>query len=321
MDPREAEVVLREARAWAAEGLLPAASLATVESRYAPVAARATPEDERLATLALYGVGGALLGAAAIALVVFLELDGAVVPYSFLALAAAFTAAGFAVSIGMRNESLADALFVAGLVSTGAMAGSGAEWVPFLSPLGLVAAPILLGLRRERRLVPFVAALEFYVGAVATLTAYDLVAEVASTTFLVLAAAWLAFVFGFGRMIAARWRAEALAVATIGLTPGVVMFTLEVLALDFRGAAELVLGAVMIGVLWAGIASKEKGMVVGAAAVIAVDAIVYAFDIGGVITGVGVLVATAAVMLWQGERIRKFVRAPLDAPPPPAPPG
>lgn len=313
MDPREAELVLREARAWAAEGLLAAESLATIEARYSADAARAPRDDERLATLALYGVGGALLGAAAIALVVFLELDGSAVPYSFLALAVAFVAAGFGVSYGLKNESLADALMVAGLVATGAMAASGVEWVPFLAPLALVAAPLLLGARRERRLVPFVASLEFYAGAAATIAAYDLQEDLATWTFLAMAAAWLAFVLGIGRMIAARWRPEALAVATIGLVPGVVMFSIEILSLDFTGSAELVLGAVMLAILWAGIALKERGMVVGAAAVIAVDAIVYAFDIGGVLTGVGVLVVTAAVMLWQAERIRRYFRAAPSA--------
>jgi hypothetical protein len=54
-----------------------------------------------------------------------------------------------------------------------------------------------------------------------------------------------------------------------------------------------------------GLAAREKGLIFGAGLVLVVDALVFAFDIGGYFTGVVLLLAIAGAILWKATKGRR----------------
>jgi len=311
MQRREAERLVQKAREWAAKGLIPEASVPRIEDEYRE-ALDQEPEAS-VAAQALYGVGGALLGAAAIALVVLLEPGEDVAGWALFGLALALGAFGVGLALLTRQQDLADALFTGALVAAvfagllvldlfgGAPDGQAITTLTALGSLALVWA------RGDRGLVPGVATAAFFVASGMALSLLLDQEDAWSTAWLLVGLVYTASVAVLGRRLGRRWRAPVLGLCTFGVGAAVLVFTGTVLDPRLKGAYELVLGAVQLALLGAGLALREKGLVVGAALIVAIDAIVFAFDVGGLALGLSVLLATAALVLWQARGLRRYL--------------
>src|SRR5262245_3792266 len=93
MDARDERLAVELARQWTREGLMPPASLATLETRHAAGLRPEDPDQETFGSSVLYALGGVLLGSAVFALLVLLQDNGVldyeqtddVAPWMFLA--------------------------------------------------------------------------------------------------------------------------------------------------------------------------------------------------------------------------------------------
>ncbi|HJQ93768.1 MAG TPA: hypothetical protein VJ874_05735, partial [Candidatus Thermoplasmatota archaeon] len=113
------------------------------------------------------------------------------------------------------------------------------------------------------------------------------------------------------RKTAWPWPATSLAAATLlvaGSFLGFYFDVLEEVLPGFPGDAEAYLAVLMGGCLAAGLALREKGMVLAAALAIAIDAIVFAFDVGELVGGLLALLAVAGLLIWQAGALRRYLR-------------
>lgn len=302
MTPAEAAVVLREARKWASEGLLPRESLATVEARYGAVA-DGTSAGGRSGAIALLGLGGALLGAAVIGLLVVLGVSPGLRAYALIASAAGWLAVGMAMARRSPTEGLADALLVAALVDViGAGAASmGERSIPALA--ASLLSPFLFWWFRDRRLVPTAAGFAFYpLTAIAAATVLSSTSRLAAAVYAIAGVAWLVAALVLGKALRSPWRNEVLATASLGVATCAIAFSHGVLSMTSSTKVELAVGVAM-GVLFAtGLVAREKGLIFGAGLMLVIDALVFAFDLGGYLTGVILLVLLAAAVLWRAAR-------------------
>ncbi len=305
MDSRTSRALIREARKWDQDGLLKEGALETIEGRY-------STEGEGTGAMALYGLAGILVGAAGIATAVILDMSNTASMFLWLALAVAAVVGGAALA-RLRQAALADGMMAAALTllfGAGAIAPSDFSLVPFLAAFAAIS---LVWARGNRGLVPAIGTIVFFPlignGIFETIDNEDL----ATTLFLVAGLAHLGTVVGFGRTLDRDWRGPASALAVVGVAVGMVMFTFEVIEPSsdgwFPDAAETALwvGAMLLPLLGAGIFLKEQGVVVATAAALAIDAIVFAFDIGGLAAGLPVLLGLAAALVWQARALRGYL--------------
>ena len=325
MDRREASLALDLARQWAREGLLPPASLQVLEARHRADAARAAdpadPDAESFGSGVLYALGGILLGCAVFAFYVLLQENGAfsyedgekVAPWLFLAWGALCSAGAFAIDLVVRRPRLGDAFHVAALVAVTASGFPDADGT-YLGFVAMAFAAGVLWYRRERFLVPFLALTALNVALASVL--FGRVRDVSDEE------AALALWFGYAMAqlpllaVASRkttwpWPATSLAAATLLVAGTFLAFYFDVLEEvlpDFPGDAEVYLALLMGAALAAGLALREKGMVLAAALAIAIDAIVFAFDVGELVGGLLALLAVAGLLIWQAGALRRYLR-------------
>lgn len=320
MDRREAKLALELARQWGHEGLMPAASVAVLEQRHA-AEARDDPEAETFGAGVLYGLGGVLLGAAVFAFLVLLQDNGRLTygqtedaaPWLFLGWGALCAAGAFALDVLARKPRLGDALHVAALVAVTASGFPKAETLP-LGFLAVLFAAGVLWYRRSRFLVPFLALVALNVAVASIL--FGRVARVADEEaalglWLAYACAQLPLLVFASRRGTWPWPTFSLAAATLllaGTFVGWYMDAVDPSWTGFDGDVEVFLAVLMAACLAAGLVLREKGVVLAAALAVAIDAIVFAFDVGEVVGGLLALLAVAGLLIWQAGNLRRYLR-------------
>ena len=322
MDRREASLALDLARQWTREGLMPPASLQVLEARHRGDATRpADPNAESFGSGVLYALGGILLGCAVFAFYVLLQDNGAfsyedgqrIAPWLFLAWGVLCSAGAFSIDVLAHRPRLGDAFHIAALVAMTASGFPDAERTYF----GFVAVAFAAGVlwyRRERFLVPFLALTALNVALVSIL--FGRVARIADeeaafTIWFGYAMAQLPLLAVSSRKTAWPWPTMSLAAATLlvaGTFLGFYFDVLEEVLPGFPGDAEVYVALLMGAALAIGLMLREKGIVLAAALAIAIDAIVFAFDVGDLVGGLLALLAVAGLLIWQAGALRRYLR-------------
>lgn len=323
MDPRDARLVLREARSWHARGLLTADALAAIEAEYAAAAAGAGPETaagtaERpgLGLSILYALAGILLGAACVAVPVLLHVAESWVGLWLLALGLPLLAVGLVLWRGKAPAGIVDAVLIGSLVPLAFMGAPGDSLGKWLAPLGLVLSVAVAWLPRRSPTVPVVASAAAY--ACTGLLAhqwfrepgflFDEFSNVGEWVWLLLTLAQLAATLLVGRRLGLPWRLPVSALLCIGVVVPFVLVLDSALPSHPSRFYELLVGAFELALLAIGLGLRERGLVLGAALVVAGDAIVYAFDLN-VLLGIVVLLAVAAALIALATVLKRSRRA------------
>jgi hypothetical protein len=304
--PGEARIVLQEARRWADEGLIGRDVLSSLEARYGDTAAGASPAG--FGAVVLFGVGGTLLGGAGIAAVELLGFSSTWKAYLFALFAAAFAALGLtAASRRIHSEGLSDALLVAAIIHGLAASVTSLDREARIPALACAALPaVLFWKRRHRRLVPAASSIAFFPAVAGGIQAvFSNFPWISSMLYGAATVSFLAMTLALGKRLAAPWRMEVLGIAALGAASAALVVSQNMLHLSSSRSHELFLGAVMTGVLALGLTTREKGLSVAAGAVLVVDVVTYAFDVGGLFTGVVLLILLALIALAKAESVRR----------------
>lgn len=335
MNRDEARIVLRWVRHYAGLGRIGPADLAAMEADCARAIADGDPADGADAQAAasgagttlsqvLHALGGALLAAAAIAAVLVLfpddhtryERTQMLQAWTLGAMGAGGAGIGLALLYTSRNRDLADAFLVAGLACL-AMAGMPSDDAGrVLAPLAMAAAVALPIVRRGSML----AALAGLAFAAAAFRTFDLhfqedtgygASDLGLTLWLLVAALHAAAIAAGVWMLRQRWLSLALAAEAIAIVLPVVLFIDDVLEpsgrspfFDDYGGTEILLALVESVFVAAAILRREAPLLVAAAFVISIDAVVFAFDVGGQEAGVVSLLLVAGAVLGLGTLLR-----------------
>lgn len=325
MDAKRARIGSEEARRWHQAGLVTAEAHARIQQEYEThLSTRLDRSDgASYGALALYGAAGALLGAACLVLVGLGDF-GRGDPYVLLALGALLGAGGGAAYRLASRRELGDALVVAALVPWTAAPFPDEALRPFLSLFALAAPVVLLAFRRS--LLPLLAATVAFTVA-AAMASFEWTGDIdrfATSLWFGLSVVWLA-----GLVLLARvdengphpWVDPVLTIATAALVAPTIGVLYDVVDLSDSEAVELALGAVQLAWIFLGLAIRQRGLVIGGAAVLTVDALVFAFDVGGLLLGMGALIATAIGLLVLASALRGRERGPGPGPGPGSGPG
>ncbi len=312
MPDREfAETLHSEADAWVADDIVNEEQADALRARYAPLLTGERRDDEAgWSTGVLHGAAAVLLGAAAIAFVL-IGLDPPQSTWHLAVAGAALSGTGLLLLLTQpQRERLADAVLASGMAPLAAATFPDPLHVGVaLLALGLPAA--LLALRRSHGFVPALSVVAFTVAAGgSSLTLLD-----GNASFIMwfgLQVALVAATVVLDRVLDAEDRTLPAALATAGLAVSFVPYAHEALALGGSEEVEIALGALMLVVGGIAYAIRHRGLLVGAAIALSVDAIVFAFDFGQVWGGTLTLLALAALLLWQGERVRDALTDPSE---------
>lgn len=318
MDRRDARIAIDLARQWAREGLLPPESLAAIEARHAADAVE-DPDRESFGASVLYGLGGVLLGCAVFAFLVLLQDNAGwdfqrvedVSPWLFLAWGIVCSAAAFSVDLVAKRPRLGDALHVAALVAVTASGFPRADEL-YLGFLAVAFAAGITYYRRARFMVPFLAIVALN-AAVASILFGRIGAsgdtDVAFTIWFAYALVQVAILTAASRMTQWPWPTFTLAAATLLLAGSFIGFWSDMVEWrPFDGHLEVFLALLMGATLAIGLVLREKGLVLASALVIAIDAVVFAFDVGEVIGGLLAILAVAGLLIWQAGALRRYLR-------------
>lgn len=304
-------IILESLDLWRHEGVLDEATYATLRARYEAAPDEDEPRDERASfgLLALQLVGGLLLGAAAVAAVVFANLKETQGALALEAVALAALAGGFALHRygPAGREGLGDAALAASLVAAtvgGFFPPERDAWAALLAAAIALAATLL---SRGRSAIVALAGIAF---SVATARAVVIPSDGSNDT--LRHALWGLAVVAYAGLLVGLWRripwtsvALAVLVAPFAMASA---FLLRDLGVTNSVAVELALGALLALVLGLGIWLSERGLVAGAAAGLLIDAIAFAFDVGGAGTALVVLLALGGLLVWQAEFLRGYFR-------------
>lgn len=305
----EARVALEAARRWNERGMFKPGAFEHVERELAQTAREDEPS---LAMQSFYAVGGLMLGAATAALFGLLQLndvlgDGETTAWGFFTLfAALLLAAGTALVLSGQRD-LGEALLLAGVVpvaiSIGPRPPLDALWfLPVLVGLGLVAG------RHRRRVLPIVG-LALALVALPMVLYRSIEEEPASLFWLLCAAtAWLG-ALAWNRVGSPPWSDEAAFGTTLSVAAAWLGVTFTIIEPTFDAAPEVFLGLALLVLLGVGIVVRQRGVVFAAGAALTVDAIVFAFNVGGPTTGLVVLLALAVGLITAATLLRRRPRA------------
>jgi hypothetical protein len=320
MDRRDAKLAVDLARQWGREGLMPPASVATIEARHAGEA-RDDPEAESFGSGVLYGLGGVLLGAAVFAFLVLLQDNGRLTydqtqdlaPWLFLAWGALCSAGAFVLDLVARKPRLGDALHIAALLAVTASGFPRAEDLP-LGFLAVAFAAGVLWYRRSRFLVPFLAIVAVNVAIMSILFGRLMRVsneETALAVWVVYSCLQVPILVLASRQTKWPWPTFSLAAATLMLAAAFTLWHVDFgddVVGGFQGDTEAYLAVLMGAGLAAGLVLREKGLVLAAALVVAIDAIVFAFDVGELVGGLVAILAVAGLLIWQAGSLRRYLR-------------
>ncbi len=297
--------LLAAAEAWHEEGLLQEGAIDTLRARLQRVS---TSWGQQL----LAGLAGVLLAAALVTLLLVNDADAGGVAI-FLALAS-LACAGGGYAVGRTKwAGYVDAFWLAALSLGGTSMVVSTQ--DFTAPAtSMLAVAVFAGAHAiwwtgHRSGIAAIGA------AITSLVALPMAIEVSILRDDSGAIAWavIAFVMlllwvAAGRLLDKPWRHRVNGLATMAYTVPFVVMLFEVSERPVvDGFAELALGGVMLLLILAASFLRERGVLVGAVLVLAVDAIVYAFDVGGATVGVIVLVATAVGLLFQAGALRRYL--------------
>lgn len=310
--PEFARELVLEAEAWVEEGVVSRAQADALRSRYATVLSQPgryvpTPRAGDRASgglLAefLYALAGVLVGAAAlVVLVVGLATEE---PAAFAIVGAALIAAGLIVHLRWERRLVGDALLAAGLVPLTMASFPGGD--DLYGALAMVAAVALLLWRRDVTFLPSLAVVAFTIGAAATF--FELFERGEDLAWFLAQTALLVGVVAGDRMLRGADSALAAALA-VGAVAIPFTLLLDEQASMTSELAEISLGGLMLGALAVGVWLRHRGVAVGSAIVLGGDAVVFAFDVGGVLLGTGILLALAGVLVWQAEFLKRYLRS------------
>jgi hypothetical protein len=319
MNPSEARLVLKWVRHYARQGRITPTNLQAIEADLEGSLAR--PDSQVTLSQVLHGLGGALLAAAALA-AVFLWYPGHTDAHWNLQ---AWTLGGFgvasaAVGLGLyfvtRNQDLADAFLIAGMACLAFMGMPSSDAVRILSPLGALAAVAIPVVRRG----PMVAALSIPAFVLASFRTFqtnfaspgflfDNISDTGVFLWVLIAGAHAAAI-----LVSRFMGQDFLNLATGFVPPGLVVpfvwFISQVLdrggAFFHRfGGTEILLAIPMAALLGIAVWKRSGALLVGSSLVLSVDAIVFAFDVGGIAFGVVSLLVVAGAILGLGTYLRK----------------
>lgn len=298
-----------EARAWADEGLIPSESLPGIEERYAAVI---RDDEPSLAMRTFYAIGGVLLGAAVFALFAVLQSEGLIAQTQaaawllFLAAAIVLGAIGAGLVLSGRME-VGDAVLLAALLPAVALAGPEAPGTEALALLAPLAAGGVLVWRRHRVEPALGGLLGLEVALPLALGEHLRLSEATGTMLWFLGAlAIAAGVVWLARGLA--WRPAGVAVATGGLCIGIVAAIAENLPLATEGATAAVVGVAFLAVLFLALSLREVAALFVAGHALVIDAVVFAFQLGGPVWGLVALVVLAGGMFATAGRLRTVAR-------------
>lgn len=300
-----------EVPAWVEEGIVDREQAQAILERYETSASADAFSSESATRTLLYATAAVLLGAAAIALV-FVGIDPSPVRPYLAGAGAVLVALGLGVhATAPGRDLLADALLAAALVPLGVATfepglASGTVWLYGAATLALAVGYLVW--RREQPFLPTLTVLGFTAAAGGTAFNAIEASDQAASAWLVAQLVLLA-----GLTIADEGLEAELTtpvgLATVAFAGSLIPFLVETVAIETAETVELVLGAVMVVVLGLGLLREHRGLLVGAALALGTDAIAFAFTVGGVWLGTGVLVGLAAVLIWQAERLQALVDA------------
>jgi hypothetical protein len=298
-----------EALGWVEDGLLTAEQAGAIRARYADVAGLPAGEGPVSKTsAALYGTAGVLIGAASVALFyVENEWPRSAGPLLGATALLAIAAGGLRFA-RPRAWLLADAGFIGALVPF-----SVAPFVDERNPLLSIATLIVpLALALWRRASPFVFPLAIVASSVgAAATGLVCFPREDGVVWVVLQLGLVAGVVALDRLSKTRESTAAGVVAVFAAAISLLIYfkDTEWLGGGFR-SAEVAVGLVMLAMALAGGSLRHRGTVIGACVALGLDAIVFAFDVGGLLTGTIALAATAGLLIWQAELVRRYTSAP-----------
>lgn len=318
-------ILLDSLDAWRAEGVLDDATWRLLRARYenapssdeldggvaAAAAAPEAPGEKRsFAADAMQFVGGLLVGAALVALVVFLDVGEPANAWLLLGLGAVMAApAAYGAWVGW-NRSLVQAglsgSLVPALVAAGIGGGNDVYAIPMLVAAACVG--VLLLLRGEGPTTLVAAGGYAFAGAASTLFRESFFF---GNDQMGVRWAWLGLLLALLPLLL-LWRQRLWASVSLGLyvAPLAFAFALILDGVDTLTSvgAELVMGAYLGALLGIGIWTGSRGLVAGAAAGLTIDAVVLAFDVGGPGTAVVLLLVLGALLVWQGQVVRGYFR-------------
>lgn len=325
--PTRREAILEELDRWRDAGLIPSELHGTLVARTAsdarldeglgsPSAAEGAPAPTglagrgRSAVEALQLVGGLFLGAGLIALASFLDLATPLGAHLLLVAGGALVAMGIALTrLTPRREGLEEAALAAGIVAMAATFPFTDSWVH-----GLATALVMIVLHVARKgegastllgaiaygvsVISFIANLGGENARVGSLTLLGLLLPMAALL------AWHRSKEMSHAVLALYLHAIAAAVVFVATAHDVRSDT----------AVQLILGAYYGGAMMLGAFFGLRSVVGSAAAGLAIDAVVFAFDVGGPGTAVVLLLAFGGLLVWQAEFLRRYFAPRRGAP-------
>ncbi|MEA3166294.1 MAG: hypothetical protein QOJ26_1166 [Thermoplasmata archaeon] len=314
MDPRDARLVLNEARGWARRGLVAPEAMATIEAEYGATAGRepadADVDQPAVGLSILYALAGALVGAAAIAVPILLKVADAYTPWWLLGIGLPLLAIGLA---GWRlgwPAGIVDALLIGSLVPLtilGLPNDTLGRWIPVVS---VAAALAVAWLPRPSTTTPVVGHVAVF--ASVGIACHQMLGPVVddgtvSWVWLGLGLAQLGSVVGLRSGSPLPWRTVVTALLCVGMVVPFVLGLDHAIPSQPARTYELFVGAFELALLLIGLGLRQRGMVLGASIVVAGDAIVFAFDVN-VLLGIVTLLGVAVMLILLATTLRRFVR-------------
>ena len=307
VDSRDARLLLEHARAWARRGLLAPGALDTLEAEYgsAAVAADGTPG---VGLAILYALAGVLLGAACVAVPTLLHSKESEVPWWLLGFGLPVLAAGLLLWRKGGSPGLVDALLIGCLVPLTVLGLPDKQMGQWLAPISLAVAIVVTWLPRASATAPVIGSIAIF--AAAGILTHRLFgdffdSQAASWTWLALAFVQFAATLAFAR--GRPWRPAVLALLCVGVVIPFVLGLDRALPSHSPRFYELMVGGLELALLMLGLGLRERGVVLGAAIVVAIDAIAYAFETN-VILGIVVLLGVATALVLLAGSLKRLVQ-------------
>lgn len=333
--PTKRGMLLDEIDQWREEGILDEHTHRVLRSRYentvrspemdreifAPISAvkappgaptDAAPESSAaprsFAADSMQFVGGLLVGAGLVALVIFLDLQASA-PYILLLLGALLLAPAMVGAFRGSHPGLVEAGLAGGLVPMLVGVARSMDFPASDLVVPLLVAVVCIGvvaLRRGEGASTLVAG----GGFAWTLAAATVLRDRGTFGSAEQATLWFLSLCAFAVLLAVwrgkRWTEITLAVLVLPATIALVLL-LQPYELAYLGT-QLAIAVWLAPVLALGILFRSRGLVTGAAAGLTLDAIAFSFEVGGAGTAVVVLLALGGLLVWQAEAVRRYYR-------------
>lgn len=299
----------REITTWVDEGLITEGQAQEILERY-DTSTHAPRKGEGWASSLLYGTASVLLGAAAIAFVLVGLEPSPAAPWLF-GLGLGLAAFGGLAHIVFEDRALlGDALLAAALFPlAGAVIDTGEVAQAWWFAAATVAlGTVYLGVRYRGPFLSVLAVIGISValGAAAFTGSFFTPEEDALTAWMLAQVLLLGAVIGVDRFRRVDPQAGPTAWALAALWVSLILFFWDIVGLETEGML-LAVGAILTALLVGGSYASDRGLMLGAGACLGIVAVWFAFAVGGIVLGTGLLIALAAMLIWQAEHLRGFL--------------